>query len=287
MRKIITSAAALLAAPAFAGGYTAPVMPHPVVHTPYAAPPAAYDWTGAYAGLSYGTQRTKTQREVYDERQTTEKREVYEDRETVEKRQETRPFTKTDMWNELSKTGCPNPDRTYTFHYPDFDYQSTCANLLANTPDAGWSTATVDGHDPFVVREWMEVTGTERVLIGTETVVTGTETVLVGTETAHQSSATSGGFVGYRYQMSNRVVFGMEGSYTQAGGEDSVRLIGHAGYAVGRVLPHLIAGYDFSTDEPVYGAGVDVAMGRNVIGGVAYTRAGDTDRIEARVGWRF
>ena len=40
-------------------------------------------------------------------------------------------------------------------------------------------------------------------------------------------------------------------------------------------------------DATVYGAGTDVALTRRLLGGLAYTRADDAERIEARLGWRF
>lgn len=59
------------------------------------------------------------------------------------------------------------------------------------------------------------------------------------------------------------------------------------GYSLGRVLPYLTAGYDLAQDAPVYGAGIDVALTRRVLGGLAYTKRDDADRIEARLGWRW
>lgn len=54
MRKIFFSAAgALLAAPAFAGGYSYSPAPEPVVAAPVAQAAPSWDWTGAYVGLQY------------------------------------------------------------------------------------------------------------------------------------------------------------------------------------------------------------------------------------------
>jgi len=59
------------------------------------------------------------------------------------------------------------------------------------------------------------------------------------------------------------------------------------GYSLGRALPYLTAGHDFSTSATVYGAGIDVALTRRLLGGIAYTKADDAERIEARAAWRW
>lgn len=259
MTRITSVAALLLTTPAYAGGYVAPINSAPPVARPSQA--AAHDWTGAYAGLSYGTQRTKSQRAIY------------EDRELTETHRETRPYTKADLHRDLSASGCADPDQVYAISYPDFAYQTTCANLLAHTPDAGWATATVDGAPPVIVREWDEVVGSE--------------TVQTGTETLRQSSSTAGVFTGYRHQLVGGAVIGVEASYSRAGGEDSTRLMAQGGYSLGRVLPYLTAGYDLAQDAPVYGAGIDVALTRRLLGGLVYSSADDAKRIEARLGWRW
>lgn len=253
-----TIATLLMTTPAFAGGYVAPITDAPPVARPSAA---AHDWTGAYAGLSYGTQRTKSQRATY------------EDRELTETHRETRTYTKADLHRDLSQTGCADPDQVYAISYPGLAYSTTCANLLTHTPDAGWATATVDGAPPVIVREWTEVTGHENVHTGTETV--------------RSSDSTAGAFAGYRHQLVGGTVWGIEASYARVGGEDSTRLMAQGGYSFGRVLPYLTAGYDLAQDAPVYGAGIDVALTPRLLGGLAYTRAEDAERIEARFGWRW
>ena len=139
MTRIASVAALLLTTPAFAGGYVAPINSAPPVARPAAA---AHDWTGAYAGLSYGTQRTKSTRATY------------EDRELTETHRETRPYTKADLHRDLSTSGCADPDRVYAISYPRFAYSTTCANIIANTPDAGWAEGLVDGAPPVIVQEW-------------------------------------------------------------------------------------------------------------------------------------
>lgn len=55
MKKLIlASVAAIAATGAYAGGYTAPVEPAPVVVAPVAPEAPAYSWDGFYAGLQYG-----------------------------------------------------------------------------------------------------------------------------------------------------------------------------------------------------------------------------------------
>lgn len=268
-----TIAALLLTAPAYAGGYVATITDAPPVPRPVQA--AAHDWTGAYAGLSYGTQRTKSQRATY------------EDRELTETRRETRPYTKLDLHHDLQATGCEHPGSKFEITNGSTIGTVPCASVLNATPNASWSDWAVVGHAPVIVREWSDVTGSETVQVGSETVVTGHETVQTGTEMIRTSDSTAGAFAGYRHQLVGGTVWGVEASYARVGGEDSTRLMAQAGYSLGRVLPYLTAGFDVSQDAPVYGAGIDVALTRRLLGGLAYTKADDTDRIEARIGWRW
>ena len=63
-----TIAALLLTTPAFAGGYVAPITDaQPIQRQAQAA--AHEGWGGFYAGLSYGTQRTKSQSATYEDRE--------------------------------------------------------------------------------------------------------------------------------------------------------------------------------------------------------------------------
>lgn len=256
---LCTAIIALLAAPAFAGGYVAPVASAPPTKTAQAT---AYDWSGAYGGLSYGTQRTKQTRAVYGER------------DVVETRRETRPFNKRDLHEHLQTAGC-EPGQTFAIAYPAHESLTTCESVRDNTPDAGWDDATVEGFDPVVVREWEEVVGSEE--------------VPVGTETYRQSDSTAGVFLGVRHQFANRLVGGVEAQVARVGDDTSIRALGQLGIGMGRFLPYATAGYDFEADTAVYGAGVDVAITPRVLGGLLYTQDpdGDAKRLEARVGWRF
>jgi len=261
MRKHITTAAALLltaCAPAFAGGYVAPITSAPPVAKPVQA--ASYDWSGAYGGLSYGTQRTKQARATYEER------------DVIETRREERPFTKRDLQGFLRDNGGCSPGQKFFIVSGDDRAQVSCQSVLNATPNESWDNWAVEGFDP-VVSEWDEVVGSE--------------TIQTGTETYRQSDSTAGVFAGYRHQFANRFVGGVEAQYARVGGEDSTRLMAQAGYSFGRVLPYMTAGYDFAAEAPVYGAGIDVALTNRLLGGLAYTKSDDADRIEARIGWRF
>lgn len=284
MRHIIPALLAS-ASVASAGGYVAPVTSAQPVPRPSQA--AAHDWTGAYAGLSYGTQRTKSQRATYEDREMTETRPVYEDRPITEVRRETRPYTKLDLHHDLQATGCEHPGSKFEITNGSTIGTVPCASVLNAKPNASWSDWAIVGHAPVIVREWAEVTGSETVQVGSETVVTGVDSVQTGTETIRSTDSTAGVFAGYRHQLIGGTVWGVEASYSRAGGEDSTRLMAQAGYSLGRVLPYLTAGYDFSTDAPVYGAGIDVVLTGRLLGGLAYTKADDAERIEARIGWRF
>lgn len=261
MTKLFTSVAvfALSTSATFAGGYVAAVPSAPPAKT---ASVAAYDWSGAYGGLSYGTQRTRAQRAVY------------EDRDLTETHRETRPFSKRDLHEHLQTAGC-EPGQTFAIAYPAQESLTSCESVRDNAPDAGWDDAFVEGFDPVVTREWEEVVGSE--------------TVQVGTETFRQSDSTAGVFLGVRHQFANRLVGGVEAQVAKVGDDTSIRALGQLGIGMGRFLPYATAGYDFEADTAVYGAGVDVAITPRVLGGLLYTQDpdGDAKRLEARVGFRF
>ncbi|HUH36669.1 MAG TPA: hypothetical protein VL027_01865 [Spongiibacteraceae bacterium] len=286
---IRTTLAALLASAsvASAGGYVAPITDAPPVPRPAQASKPTHDWTGAYVGLSYGTQRTKSQRATYEDRELTETRPVYEDRPITEVRRETRPYTKLDLHHDLQATGCEHPGSKFELTNGSTIGTVPCASVLNAQPNDSWSDWAIVGHAPVIVREWTEVTGSETVHVGSETTVTGHETVQTGTETIRSTDSTAGVFAGYRHQLVGGTVWGVEASYSRVGGEDSTRLMAQGGYSLGRVLPYLTAGFDLSQDAPVYGAGIDVALTRRLLGGLAYTRADDAERIEARAAWRW
>lgn len=255
---LTTAALALLASPAFSGGYVAPIASAPPAKT---APAAAYDWSGAYAGLSYGTQRTRASRATYEER------------DVIETRREERPFTKRDLQGFLRDNGGCSPGQKFHVVSGDDRAQVSCQSVLNATPNYSWDNWAVEGFDP-IVREWEEVVGSEEVQIGTESY--------------RASASTSGVFVGVRHQFDNRIVGGVEAQVSRvSGGDTSIRAMGQLGIGMGRFLPYATAGYDFEAETAVYGAGIDVALTKRLLGGIAYTKADDAERIEARVGFRF
>lgn len=256
---LCTAIAALLAAPAFAGGYVAPVASAPPTK---AAQAAAYDWSGAYAGLSYGTQRQRQTRAVYGEQ------------DIIETRREERPFTKRDLQGFLRDNGGCTPGQKFNLVSGDDRAQVSCQSVLNAEPNESWDNWAVEGFDP-VVTEWEEVVGSEEVPVGTETYRT--------------SESTAGVFLGVRHQFANRLVGGVEAQYTRIGDGDSIRAMGQLGVGMGRFLPYATAGYDFETDDVIYGAGLDVAISPRVLGGLLYTQDshGEAKRLEARLGWRF
>lgn len=261
MNKLFASVAvfALTASAAFAGGYVAPVASAPPAKT---APSAAYDWSGAYAGLSYGTQRQRHTRTVYEER------------DVIETRRDERPFTKRDLQGFLRDNGGCAPSQKFHVVSGDNRKQVSCQSVLNAEPNESWDNWAVEGFDP-VVSEWEEVVGSEE--------------VQVGTESFRQSDSTAGVFLGVRHQFANRLVGGVEAQVARVGDDTSIRAMGQLGIGMGRFLPYATAGYDFEADTAIYGAGVDVAITPRVLGGLLYTQDphGDTQRIEARVGFRF
>lgn len=116
-----------------------------------------------------------------------------------------------------------------------------------------------------------------------------TAPICTETATATQKvrEGTYGGFIGHRVQWQNNFVTGGEVQYVNVNDDDTFRVMGQLGYALNRTLPYLTVGYDLSNDEPVYGAGIDVAITNHVIGGVAYTQSDNADLFEARLGFKF
>lgn len=240
MNRITTLVILMMATPVSAGGYVAPITSAPPVARP------TQNWTGPYVGVSYGTQRTKSTRAIY------------EDRTVVE----TRPFNKRDLHNLLKEQGC-KPGQKFNLTNGEHSYQASCQSVLNNTPDDGWATFEVEGFDPITVNEW-------------------TETTPVGVENYRTSESTVGAYLGYRHQFHNRVVTGIEVNTDK-------QVMAQAGYSLGRVLPYATVGYDFDNNDPIYGAGVDVAISPRVISGVSYTQDANNEhqQINARLGWRF
>ena len=226
---LYTAIAALLAAPAFAGGYVAPTTAAPAKTTQA----AAYDWSGAYGGLSYGTQRTKQTRAVYGEQ------------DIIETRREERPFTKRDLQGFLRDNGGCAPGQKFDVVSGDNRAQVSCQSVLNAEPNESWDNWAVEGFDP-VVTEWEEVVGSEE--------------VPVGTEDYRSSESTVGAFLGVRHQFANRLVGGVEAQVAKVGDDTSIRALGQLGVGMGRALPYVTAGYDFETDDVIYGAGLDVAI---------------------------
>ncbi|WP_143042765.1 outer membrane protein [Paracoccus alkenifer] len=113
------------------------------------------------------------------------------------------------------------------------------------------------------------------------------DVTVLGYDSGKKTHSTLGIFAGYRHQWSNNVVGGVEASYIHSSDYDAARIMGQAGYAFGRVLPYLSLGYDFEEKGAAYGVGIDAALTNRLIGGLVYSKSEDTDRIEARLGWKF
>lgn len=120
-----------------------------------------------------------------------------------------------------------------------------------------------------------------------------------------------GVFGGYRYQFQNNVVLGVEGSYTKANNISAtferdthkfdlstVSIEAQAGYALGKFLPYVAAGYANAGGDGGWlaAAGVDYALTDRVIIGARYTHhdfndlqgwEADTDTVSLRVGFKF
>lgn len=241
MTRIAALAVLMLTTAASAGGYVAPITSAPPLPSP-----AAHNWTGPYVGLSYGTQRTKSTRVIYEDRTVAE----------------TRPFNKRDLHYLLKEQGC-KPGQKFNLTNGEHSFQTSCQSVLNNTPDDGWASFEVEGFDPITINEW-------------------SETYPVGVENYRTSESTAGAFLGYRHQFHNQVVTGIEVNTDK-------QVMAQVGYSLGRVLPYTTVGYDFDNNDPVYGAGIDVAITPRVISGISYTQDVNNERqqINARIGVRF
>lgn len=234
MRKFLLTPAALalLAAPAFAGGLDA-LPPQPTVLPPMQVTTGAYDWTGAYAGISAGTTRTRHKRDA-------------------------QPYSKYDLIEDVHAHGCgDDPWRLYEVDYGGGNISTMgCSYILGIENDESYRAFPVVGEDG------------------------------AGTETVRSSRATWGLFAGYRHQFGNGAVLGAEAAWHRAA-TDQIEAKAQAGYALGRVLAFAVAGWEFESASPLYGLGIDYGLTRRITAGTEYARFGDSDRLTARIAWRF
>jgi len=250
----------------FAGGYVNPITSAPPMARPATTTADSFSWTGPYAGLSYGSQKTKSTRMNQEERDITETR------------YETRPANKADIWNQTQQAGgCSEPRELFWFTHESADpYVITCDVLMSMSPDDSWNAWSAPWADPVIESQWEEVIGSEM--------------VSTGPVSHHTTDSTLGAFIGYRYQFQNRLVLGSEATYTRVSNHDEdLRLLVQTGYAMGNFLPYVTAGYSFDASSVVFGLGMDVALTNRLIGGLVYTQEKDSksERIEARIGFKF
>jgi len=239
---------------------------------PIIAPAAvAFSWIGPYAGISFGVTRTKDKRPVYGMRE-----------ERTEHPGEYRPFTKRDLWKDVRKNGCEGKPKNYTMTFGgpennDHSYGFTCKGLAGLGPNyEGGGNIYVQGLDPVTVKEpYSEFTGSERFLAGTETVT--------------EDHATYGAFGGYRWQDASGFVLGGEVAGNYYDDDFGFTAKGQAGWAFGRALPYLSAGYDFREESATVGVGMDYALTDRWFIGASYDYLLDTEgqAVAARVGIKF
>lgn len=232
MKTIIATPAALalLAAPAVAGSPTLP--PQPTV-LPQMQVTAPYDWTGAYAGVSAGTTRTKHRRDA-------------------------RPYTKYDLIEDVHANGCgDDPWRMFEVDYGGGNISTVgCSYILGIENDESYRAFPVVGADG------------------------------AGSETVRRSHATWGLFAGYRHQFASGVVLGAEAAWHRAA-TDQIEVKAQVGFALGRALPFVTAGWEFESGEALHGLGIDYGLTSRITAGTEYVRFGSSDRLTARIGWRF
>lgn len=173
-----------------------------------------------------------------------------------------RPMNKAELHdriNALGGCGSPGTLTEYTLVRGEESWVSGCESIGNNAPDAGWA-------------EWQ--------------VVGETASEQSGTETARSSHTTWGLFAGYRHQFTSDVVLGAEAAWHRAA-TDQIEAKAQAGFAFGRALPFITAGWEFEGGEALYGVGIDYGLTSRITVGSEYARFGDIDRLTARIGWRF
>lgn len=275
MNKYVISAsvfAALFSMSAHAGSLDLP--PQPVV-TPPAKP--LFSWTGPYAGISAGTTRTKSKRNI------------------VERGQETRPYTKADAFFDARDHGlksfAPEGPGEHLAHCQAFDFILSginCGGFTAEDHVLGAFDREEYFGEPVTDGEIYDRYG-EQIVPERGPVVTDEWERVVGTETIRESHSTLGIFAGYRWQTASNIVLGGELGYHHYSSTDSFEAKAQLGYAFGRALPYLTAGYDLTDETAIYGAGFDFALTDRWIAGLEYTHADKTgtDRISARLAFKF
>ncbi|HHY03188.1 MAG TPA: porin family protein [Paracoccus sp.] len=197
------------------------------------------------------------------------------------------PFSWTGPYAGLSAGSARTKARNVTLY--DIAKEWKNSDVCAGFPEGVTMIAGKDpGQEPGILNcevlweEWQEDDWWE-----SDDAAAAKETTVLGYNSGKKTHSTLGIFAGYRHQWSNNVVGGVEASYIHSSDYDSARIMGQAGYAFGRVLPYLSLGYDFEEKGAAYGVGVDAALTNRLIGGLVYSKSEDTDRIEARLGWKF
>lgn len=260
------------------GGLSEPIR-EPYINPSIQDPVALqYSWAGPYAGISAGTTRTKTKRDVI-----------------IQQDAETRAYNKADAFFSARGKGfrsfSPDGSLGHLAHCQAFDF-ITSLNCGGFTSD-DFSFGEFDREEYFGENltddQIKEKYSSQEVLDHDRIVTKEASAETVGTENIRESHSTMGVFAGYRWQTSPKIVLGGELGYHHYNSTNNIEAKAQLGYVLNRALPYLTAGYDFNDQTPLYGIGSDYALTDHWISGVEYTRGHNTgtERVSARLAWKF
>jgi hypothetical protein len=247
---------------------------------PEVIPPARFSWGGVYGGLTYGqSQHTREYTRTWEE-DITREREIHNYNCTRGKEKHfgrkcnVTGFTDAEELQALDNVNRPWQNAADQ----DVRYQSGYDGLWMGSSEV-FSFSLPDQRSISNQPRWAQMN-----YLGFDTVVDviGTESFSETYEVTHNDT-TLGGFIGYRHEISQYVVLGVEANAFQAMdlGEDFYQIEAQAGISLGRVLPFVGIGPDH------FSVGTDIAITDNVLIGIRHWDADEDSGTQVRIGWMF